>query len=92
MSFTEYFNRIYPHIEEQQTQATSEEDKERKLRLAKAKAKSLLLYAYAQKNKESKKEKDQDWLDSINADELRERLKQDNGEGEKLLQEAKRQL
>jgi len=49
-SFTEYFNRIYPHIEGK-TETVNNDDKERKLRLAKAKAKALLLYAYAQKNK-----------------------------------------
>ena len=49
-SFTEYFNRIYPHIEGN-TETVNNDDKARKLRLAKAKAKALLLYAYAQKNK-----------------------------------------
>lgn len=49
-SFTEYFNRIYPHIEGK-TETVNNDDKARKLRLAKAKAKALLLYAYAQKNK-----------------------------------------
>lgn len=49
-SFTEYFNRIYPHIEGK-TETVNNDDKSRKLRLAKAKAKALLLYAYAQKNK-----------------------------------------